>query len=310
MAQDGECIRQVFYMVKDNPSPDVVVLDIPPSRLNECCFELSVLADTSSSDEFKNDRNGFLFGFNKDLISSTVLKLEQFINGAWAEVATLNSNTYGTFYALNFFENSLNETFTGYQLNWKDVLTVLGEGDYRVKCIATFSVGGVSNFYSYSYCLKQYTPNRADKTVRLEWYMNGKFGNVDDKRPNDWGDLNWYNSYRLEGFFGFPSATYEDEYVQYQNGQRLYVVNEQEPEYTLLLKKLPQYIHDNIRMEVLQSDRLLISDYNSNNSAQYVQKEVQRTSAYEPQWHKMQSMFASVEVKFRQSYNNLKKLRC
>lgn len=314
MPFDGECITQDFYLVPENPIPATTTLDIPASATRDCCgdFSLKVLADTTSGDQFKNDVSGFLWWFNS-IVSDAVLKLYKFDDSVnnFVFLIDLDDNTYGTFYDYGFFINDEDEKFIGYQLEWKTVLTTHGPGGYKVVCEPTLGIGGSGTLESPMYCLKQFTPERADKTVKIEYNLNHITGIAsDDKKFKDFGELNWYNSLRLSGYFGFPNSKYTKEFIEYNNGQSVEVEDEQEPEYLLKLFPQPQFVHDIMRIDVMQGDTVLITDYNSKNPINYVQKSVIGNSDYAPDWKKLQSKLATVEVKFKQAYNNLKKLRC
>lgn len=311
---DGEAITQDFYLVSENPIPTTVDLDLPATKIRDCCsaFTLKVLADTSSPDEFKNDVSGFLWWFNS-FISGAVLKLYKFDESVndYVFLVNLNNDTYGTFYDYGFFVNDSQETFIGYQLKWKAVLTLHGAGGYKVRCEPTITIGGTGVLESNPYCLKQYTPDLANGTVRIEYnlsHINGLSAN--DEKIADYGTLNWYNSLRLGGFFGFPTSTYSTDFIQYSNGERVWVKDEQEPEYILKLRPQPSFVHDIMRTDVLQGDTILITDYNNRNAGKFVQKAVIKSGDYAPDWKRLQTKLATVEVKFRQTFNNLKKLWC
>jgi len=309
---DGEAIKQVFYMIPKNPLPTTPTIDLPASKLSDCCgdFSLKALADTGSSDQFKNDVSGFIWWFDP-VIDTALLELYKFENGAWVKKDDLDSATYGTYYTYGFFTNDAGEKFVGYQLEWKEVLDAFDAGSYKVACLVTSAIGGDATLYSYEYCLKQYTPDAANGTILIEYNINHLMGiSTNDLVKKDFGTLNWYNSLRVPGYFGFPSSQYEKDYVQYENGQRVWVSDEQEPEYTLKTKPIPAFLHDILRTDVVQADVVLITDYNSKNAASWVQKAVQCTSGYEPDWKVLQSKLSKIELKFRQEYNNLKKLRC
>jgi hypothetical protein len=310
---DGQATTQVFSMVGINPLKPTVELDIPVSRTRDCCnaFSIKALADTVSTDDFKNDRSGFLWWFNS-FVTTAPLILQKYNNttNAFEDLIALTDNTYGTFYAYGFFVNSSAEKFVGYQLKWRNVLSIHGAGGYRVKCTPT-SVTGTNDLYSPNYCLKQYTSERADVTARIEYYLNNITGiSSDDYSVKDFGNLNWYNAFRLSGYFGFPKSTYESDYVEYNNGQRQWVEDEQEVEYTLRLKQTPAFVHEIIRTDVMQADRIYITDYNSKNPLSFIQKQVIKNGEYAPDWKRLQSKLATVEVSFKQEFNNLKKLRC
>lgn len=311
MPKDGEAIYNLFYLVRNNPNPNTTTLDIPASTLDECCddFRLMALAHVTDDDEFKNDRSGFLWAF-ADIISTAVMSLHKCIDGAWEEQEALNDDDFGTFYELSFFVNDDGEKYIGYQLNWQDVLIEYGEGLYKVVVDYTLSIGGEGSQETPEYKLQAYTAAIANGTVKVEYYQNGAIGDyADDTKRFDFGTLNWYNSYRLPGFFGFPKSTYTKDYVEYENGQRLWVQDEAEPEYTLKLKPVSAFIHSKLRVDVLQADQIYITDYNSKNADTFIQKSVQATSEYLPNWKILQSTLAGVELKFRQEFNNLKKRR-
>ena len=66
------------------------------------------------------------------------------------------------------------------KIEWKKVLTLLGEGSYQIKCVSTSIFGGTTTqVYPGVFCLSQYTVDRADNTVRIEYTINGKKSEVD-----------------------------------------------------------------------------------------------------------------------------------
>lgn len=303
-------LKEFFTLIPTSAIPIVEVPDIPASQ-TQCCsdFVLKVLADDSGED-LNNDRSGFLWWFN-DTINSASLVLQQFISGVWTDVETLSgANDFGTSYDYEFYVNDAGESFIGYQLNWADVLADKGEAMFRVKCVAV-DFASVNNYlYSPVYCLKTYTAERANGTIRVEYYLSGSLGiNENDEAVRDLGSLNWYNSFRLPGYFGFNTSTYEETRIQYQNGERLFVTDDQEPEFTMKLKPVPYFIHEYMRTDVMMSDNIEITDYNSKNPINLVRKKVFKNSGYAPQWKPLQSKLAGVEVKFKQTFNNHKKLR-
>lgn len=311
MATDGESITEIFYLIAENPIPSQVSLDLPVKDLNDCCsdFSLKALADTATADPFKNDIAGFIWWFN-DVVSSATLTLLKHNGSTYVSSATLNNSTYGTFYSYGFFVNDEGEKFIAYKLEWKKVLTLLGEGSYKVKVDATLSIGGTATLESPEYCLKQYTPYRADKTMKIEYYLNGIKGiSGEDKNRKDFGSLNWYNSVRIPGYFGYPNSEYEEDRVQYNNGQRLYVEDEQEPEFVMVIRPIPYFLHEILRTDVMQADTILVTDYNSKNAGKFIQKQVFKSSGYPPKWKPLQSKLAPIELKFKQEFNNLKNFR-
>lgn len=310
---DGNVIKDLFFLIASNPIPSTLTIDLPVGKGQDCCsaFPLRALADVSTNDPLKNDVSGFLWWFN-DVVSSASLGLYKWNQATmdWDYQTLLSDNTYGTFYDYGFFVNDANESFIGYQLQWKTVLTSFGAGSYIVRAIANLSTSGSATINSNEYCLKQYTSDFAEGTVYIEYYLNGILGvTYDDTARKDLGTLNWYNSLRLPGFFGYGTSSYESDYIQYNNGQRQFIEDIQEPVYVLKLRMIPAFVHDIMRGDVMQADQILITDYNSKNASTFIQKIVYKNSDYSPEWKKLQSKLANVEVKFKQESNNFRKFR-
>lgn len=290
-------------------NPVQVSSEVVESAKLNCCsdFVWRVLADSASNDEFKNDVNSFLYWFNKDAITTAKLYLVYDTN---ISVLLENNNDYGTPFDYGFKTNGQNEKLVGYKLEWKKVLEDLGEKVYYIRCDVTDIFGSTTQLKSESYCLKQYTQKKADQTVKIEYYLNGILGvNENDESKRDLVDLNWYNSHRFEGNFIYSGSTYKTDYIQYESGQRQFIEDEQEIEYTLTLKPIPAFKHDILRTDILMADSVLITDYNTRNIDSYVKKKVIKNSEYAPKFYPMNSKLGSVEVKFKQEFNNQKKFR-
>jgi len=156
-----------------------------------------------------------------------------------------------------------------------------------------------------------YTPDRANGTVRLSYIQNGIIGDIFDfKATKDFAALDWFNQIRIPAFFGNETATYEREFVEYTNRQRVWITDQQEKEFSLNTKRLPAIIHNVLKTEVLQADRIIVTDYNKNNADTFVDICVRGNSDYEPQWNESRSKLASVELKFILEYNTFRKKRC
>lgn len=272
-----------------------------------CDFTLKVLADDSGL-TLRNDVSGFLWWFN-DTINDAELTLQKWVNNAWSNVYVMTGNTLGTNYDFEFFTNDAGENFIGYQLEWANVLDVHGEGSYRVKCDTTDYLAVENTLYSYEYCLKTYTDYRAEGTVRIEFYLNNTLGDSqNDKAVKDLGNLNWFNSFRLNGWFGYPNSGYEKTRNQYNTGQIVDAISNQEQVFELQLKMIPFFVHEALRIDMMQGDTVLISDYNSANAFNFTQKAVKPNSGYSPEYHKGINKLSSVKVDFIKEYNNDKKL--
>lgn len=309
MALDGEASSKKFFLISENQTPESSTLDLPASRLRKCCpgFQLTVFADISSNDTFKNDYHRPIWRFDPS-VSTVVLKL---FKGA-AELATLSgSTTYGTNYDYGYIVNSFGEKMVSYNIEWKKVLTLHGQGIYKVKAFVTPSFGDPFVLEDFEFCLRQYNADLVDGSVKLEYTNRAKIGDKnDDKKVFDYGKQDVKDMIRLPGRFGYPTASYEEDRNRYNNGARKYVKDTQKPLLTLTLKPIHAILHELMRVDVMMSDELLITDYNSTNPLKYNQKAVYKDDGYEPNWKPDASEYASVVVKFNQYYNNLDKSRC
>ena len=90
----------------------------------------------------------------------------------------------------------------------------------------------------------------------------------------------------------------------------MWIADQQEKEFSLNTKRLPSSVHNVLKTDVLQADRIIVTDYNKNNSQKFIDVCVRGNSDYEPQWNESRSKLASVELKFILEFNNYRKKRC
>ena len=261
---DSPIVTQSFGIIAVEPNiPNSVV-----GELQGCCYKSPVLGDLSDPVNFKNDINGFLFKKNFSG-ENIVLTLEK--NGGSALGGTdipLVDNTYGTFY--NFGDFTLYPNYIGYQIHWRNVLIVDGEGTYRLRVDSTLLTGS-STSYSVSFNLKTYSEQRASGTFRIQSIMNGYLRNPDF----DYSGLNWLDGLRVEGFFGNRQAEYEEERIIYRNRQVKQLRSELLNKYTCQTLHIPSCITDSIIEYHNFANVILFTGYNARNHKNtYVQKEI------------------------------------
>jgi hypothetical protein len=307
----GQSTKADFLLIKDNPTPETKL----SFTQNEsgCCFVLPVFAETVFTSDFYNDKFCPLFFWNRGF-STADLWLQKYVNGVWVDTVELNiddwteTNLAYDPSVFGFFENIYNEKAIGYQLSWRLVLTDsnLGAGTYRIKSTGTAIFGGTVSKYSLEFCLQEYTQPRADETVRIEWWLNGNIGNPDDDQlKRDYGTLNWYNQIRLPGSrFGYDTSQFEREFVKYQNGKEVWLTDKQIEEYILKTGYFDRATHRYIKIDILQADDIRITDYNIQNPTPNQNKFVIVNGNYEPVWQPG-TLYAPVEIKFQQAYQNL-----
>jgi len=301
-------------------------------------WTIPAIASTSSTDLYKNDKNTWLLKYpsSYNAITQQDFHLQQYSSGHWSNIATLNSTTYGTPIQNNVSPKGtacINFNYCGYQLDWRKVLIAFGEGTYR------FAVGGsVTDKYPYClasppFCLKEYSCDAADGTVRFEaYYSGGNMGSV-TQQGSSWSlccryvgskatnilssAYQWYDSIRFYGFFGYTAYEFQREQIKYQTGMINKVRDEAIKKFTLKIggggsaRNAPQWLLDRFAAYALQSDKLLVSDYNMNN-AQYNFNRfwVVADSGFDPKYTTSSRYMKVLSTQFKEGTQYIYRDRC
>ncbi len=299
----GQRLKKVFTLVN---SGDLTALPLfCDDGKFDCDFMLPVYANTSGLD-LENDKSGFLVT-SQNWVTAIALTLDKKIGSSFVEQTTLVDNTYGDFFAFGDFAS--NPTYSGIVLHWDLVLAAFGEGEYRIKAVETYPLG-TRDLFSKSFCLKTFNCS-PDNTVRLEWNLNGGFGDIENDRDIvDYGTTNFFFQVRIPlSFFGYPRSEYETEEVQFSNGEFEDITSVQTETYVLKLGSIPAWLHNILKTYALESGSLLITDYSNNNPQEFIQKAVRRKSSYEPRY-KQNNKCAPVTIELQPQFNRLEKDRC
>jgi hypothetical protein len=302
----GECIYENFKVISGAPTtPDE--LDLPKSIGNDCCFSMPVLAEVVRTKDANNDISSVIWFYDQSF-SAVALELEKCQNG-WTKVDDLNNDDNGTFNSFGYFVNQFNEKAISYVIDWQKVLTLFGEGYYRVKTVET-SVFGTTNKYSMEWQLQIYTPERAYNTIRFNWYMNGVRNDLTTYgKKRDFGTINLQNQIRVRGWFGNNKVEQEREEVLYQSGELVWTKDELTEVYECFIGRVPSYIHKVLQYETFFADTLTVTDYNGgDNPNSHIDTPIILTSGYEPKWYRYSNL-ASVELQFKNRFK-IQRKRC
>jgi hypothetical protein len=306
----GECIKADFIIIGTNPIEEVPSIGgiIPASPVAQCCSKTTFFASTPSDDVLKNDKTSFLWVLSP-LVSAAEMTLQKAdASGTFIDVQTLNNNDFGTFYALNFNNDDDNRKYIGYLLDMRLVILDDGAGLYRVKNVIVTILGNKS-LYSNEFCLSEYSPALINGTVRIETYTNGIRGAAGSQTDFiDFNSINWYNQIRLSGMFGFTSSEYTREEVEYNNGQKQWVVDEQKEKYILKLKPIEQATRNFVKTDILQADEIIVTDYNNTNPDEFIGVYVKGSGGFEPRHNIKEAL--PVDITFDSAFNNQRKRRC
>ncbi len=236
----------------EDAGPEVCVCD-------GCEFE-EVQYVSSDSDWLHNDKKSFIRSkvFASDTIVFTLLK-----NGA--QVAVLNSSTYGDYYD---FGDLPNADYKGIVVDWYLVKQAFGYGRYTVLITHT-SLGTAYEFTSWKFLVVEYNAERANGSIRIETYQSGVI-----MSGFDYTGLGWYQSLRIQGKFGNKTPTAEID--NYQNVKRevMQISTKIDNTYTLNTELLPSHISDYLNEDALLANIIQVTDYNTYNQKLYRRFEI------------------------------------
>lgn len=279
------------------------------------CSELPIILLALAETIFtKTENNDFSSILRKVPLATNSIDfdLERFEAGSWVKKADLVDATYGTFFPLGF--DADRPLFTGYQLDWSLVLSLIGVGIYRIKIDGTY-FSTVFKDASNMWCLKEYSEAAANDTVRFDWTVNGIKGNANDTNGGitDYGKIDWADSIRVQGFFGLEESDNEIVEIEFQNGQVDKIRDESIRKYKFFSGRFPKWLHDRLRDFAFTSNELQVTDFNTNNEDNNVIfRKIQRDGGYSPKWKEssQSSVLARVEVEFKDKIQNLINQKC
>lgn len=290
--------------------------DLCEEEPQDCCsdetFKLLVLADPVFTNPERNDYSSFLYKvFGNNTIG---FSLEKWNVSAWDEiVADLTVGGYGTFFPAGSLQTGINfMKFTGFKIEWRNVLINFGEGIYRVKASGTF-FGNEWNDCSRMFCLKEYSINSANQTVRFEWTNNGiiSYANPTTGRfkTTNFLNIDWQDMIRLTGIFGFPEDQQEVIDLSYQKGNHLEIERIRDKtnyNYTFKSGYYPDWVHYLLKDISFKSNGLLVTDYNKLGKHNFIRKAILKDSdGYTPDYANVYQKKYKVEVKFRDKLDDL-----
>ena len=315
----GEVCFQLFTKVIEQKRRETST-DVPAFSQRECCFQLPVFADLASPDDiYRNDKHSLIGKYDYSFFSDVTIFIQKWNGSAWVDEVDVVDDTYGTNYDYGYFSSSDGRLlYVGFVADFNLILNGLGEGSYRFRYKEVdFNANETETIYPFEFCLKTYNENLVDCSVRFETYTKGITGDVDSDLDT-WDFINvanilpdgWFNQWRLpNSFFGYNKSAYQRDYIKYQNGQEVWLQDEQVESYTWNSGFYPAILHDYIKTNILQADDITATDYNSNNPNVIKNKAVNASSNYEPNWQ-YNNKKAFVDVDFIQEYQNRRKKRC
>lgn len=299
----------------------------------DCCKRRLVFGGSGIESEsnappgYEVDYNSFLIDlaiYAPNIAATVVSIVLQKCTGVdtWTTVTTLNNNTYGKYYPLGGFTN--HPTYVGYLINWARVLALRGAGIYRIR-FNTQMRTKVGCLVSDEFDLRVFSCRVAHGTVKFEAILKGQIGsatvqgkvydlcNMSVEFVGGTRNGGWYDSVRLPGFFGYEKIKeYLEVILEYQTGLQERVKDEAIQSFSFMSNYFKKELHDRLKIYGLMSDKLLVSDYNINNSDYNINRlHIIKAGPYEPVYQdKLRRRISKVTVEFSAGVQNIIKSLC
>jgi len=232
----------------------------PPDRgFKECCYSNLVFGDLVDTASYKNDFSSVFF---QQQTSTDVVVFE--LVGVSTGVTPLVDVTHGELYPILATHN--NPNLTWFRVDWRKILSVLGEDVYTIRKVVTVAGVGPTNIDSNSFTLRPFSINKADNTVRFDTVQDGTL----EKIGVDFKESGYTNALRVQGYFGDAQDNVEQDNVVFSSkkGKPYYsdqITMANNPEYTFQANNIPECISRQLRKEAIFANEIFISDYNLNN---------------------------------------------
>jgi hypothetical protein len=231
-----------------------IATESPEIAFKECCYIHRVFADLSSSEDFKNDYSGF---YHQRQIASETMDFILYHYETDTEFPLIDG-TFGLNFGFGSFDQ--NPNLKGYLIQWKKVLTVIGEGNFKV--IKRQTIAGIAvEFNSFVFTLKQFSTERADKTVRVDVIMNGILTRTGD----DFTGTSWKHSIRVPGFFGRREPGMEEDLLINREYEKKQISIKQTNEWKFQTNLIPSCVTNEFWDFILMANDIFMNDYNLNN---------------------------------------------
>ena len=264
---------------------------------NDCCWCYSVLADTNSSDDYKNDYNGFFFQrqMSSDTCDFVLVESDGTEN-------IITDDTYGTFKDFGAIDN--NSELKTFILEWKKVIDSLGIGCYTIRLDK--SIAGVSiSETSLTYELMQFSTELANGTYRIDTIQDG---NLNLYSTNFKGS-EFKDSLRLRGYFGNATPEMIEDSIVFSNNERVQISLDIKNEYIANNSFIPIEAFTQLKNIILTGNQIFGNDYNTDNPSYDLVKIPLYAEELTPDYRRGNRNIL-VNMKFSDKFINNRKTNC
>jgi hypothetical protein len=311
--RDGASATNEGGMIKNPPFQVLGFIPLNSCTTTECrewdeCCYVNMVFGSDDLDPTHTDTSSFLLNVPSYPSGAAAFLLQKLVGGSWVTQVNISGGTVGTFY--NFGSLAI-PTYIGCVIKWNLVLSLYGEGNYRVR-ITGNTYGREWCLASESFCLREWSCDLAHGTVRFDAQMeDGTISHIDVRKLiTSLCGIKWMDSIRISGFFGNPVYETERRQVELMDYQVLKGREESRAKYKLLTGRLPLTLHRRLWYYGLRATTLLVTDYCYNNSDWSVKRKyVVPDGGYDPKYS-IKSRMSTAEVSFYEDTKQIRSLCC
>jgi hypothetical protein len=240
---------------------DFDVLNQPIEELDssfEGCPDVLKVFANDSGNYLQNDKSSFL-------VFSILTDIEFVLQKDCEDIQTITDSSLGDFYPKDYWSQSngfskAQSRYSGLVLDWSLVLSTYGIGTYRI--IVNFKTGSTieRTRCGCTFLLQEYTREKADKTIRIRTIQNGYIMD-----SFNYLGMKWEQSWRMEGFFGYPQDKLETDNYLDVNRNLSQIQDTLYKEYTLQTDFIANCFKS-IFDDILLSNEIYVDDYNIKNA--------------------------------------------
>jgi len=259
----------------------------------DCCYEELAFADPNDPQSgYKNDKTALLFYLSLPTDTVTIKLFKD-----CQEIATLNNNTYGTFFGFSYWGD---HTRVGFLVDWLLVYNAFGSGLYHMEADRII-INQNSQVKTHTYRLDLFDEYKADGTVKMRTITKGYIeGGVNYTGNN----VQWVQEIRMNGYFGNSKPILETDNYQTTNRTVTQIKDQIVTDYTLTLEPIQINIFKPLIYDKLLANEILISDYNLFNPEKFDSKAVVPTELIDaPEY--FSTAYKSFTIQFRDRIQNI-----
>lgn len=252
--------------------------------IDDCCWPIPQFVDTDDpTDLFKNDVFSWLF--EKNSLQTATITIT---NETTGDTDTITDDTYGKYY--DFGDFVTRPEVAGFEIDWLDVVDVMGYGTYTIK-VEVFNTGPVLSRTDLDLCFEvmPFSCESAHGTIRFETTQTGYIHNGFDYRgvsvqftsPSGLNFVSadgWKQQLRWYGIMYPDTPNEESDYIQMSSRIEEQIQQKITDKFKIELHRMKSDFGNHLLNDNFMATEIKVSDYNYNNYEAYRSISVRKVS--------------------------------